>query len=200
MLTVRKCDCLQVRLFAGATVRKCYCAAKRARMSACAACTSSSKAVASRSSPGRSFTCRMCLPAPASKPLGSCSSAPRKKPTLTCAWNALTYADAASPTHAVGRMSIVQQLAHVGPAAPHHLKPVVGDAAQFSGILLHPRIDRRVACNRGRESHQRIHRSMLPEHTPIRPSPTDAAPHAHRGQSHSRQPPCQSRTALRQLP
>src|SRR5262245_2065480 len=71
-------------------------------MSAYAVSMSFMRAVASTSHSGLSFTWRMNLPVPSNRPSGSASSAPRKNPTLTWALKALTYANAALPTHAVG--------------------------------------------------------------------------------------------------
>ena len=56
---------------------------RRPFMSVYAVSISFIKALASMSSSGLSFTCRMNLPVPSSKPSGSAISAPQKKPTLT---------------------------------------------------------------------------------------------------------------------
>src|SRR5512139_3940397 len=47
----------------------------------------------------------MYLPLPSRSPAGSFSDAPWKKPTLTCAVKALTYANGASSTHTTGHPS-----------------------------------------------------------------------------------------------
>src|SRR5262245_33599494 len=60
-----------------------YSVERRAFTSMYAASINADKAATSTSSPGLSFTCRMNLPTPSSKPCGSASSAPWKKPTLT---------------------------------------------------------------------------------------------------------------------
>src|SRR5262245_2237496 len=77
-LLIDRHDLIKVRSAHGPSVIRRF-------MSTYAATIRLAKAAESRSMPGLILTCRMRLPSPSSRPLGSSSSAPRKKPTLTCA-------------------------------------------------------------------------------------------------------------------
>src|SRR5262249_48528144 len=80
-------------------------AASHCFMSAYAAAMRAARPAESRTTPGFTLTCRMRLPVPCNMPVGSSSSAPRKKPTFTWSLKAPTYPKAASLTQAVGHPS-----------------------------------------------------------------------------------------------
>ena len=50
------------------------------------------------------------------------------------------------------RSAVVQELADLVPALSHHLKPLMRDGSQFSGMLFHPRIDVGIPQDRAVES------------------------------------------------
>jgi hypothetical protein len=53
----------------------------------------------------------------------------------------------------------MQELPDFVPALSHHLKPLVRDGSQFTGVVLHPRIDGGIMCDRAVESEElrRLH-------------------------------------------
>src|SRR5580658_6316728 len=58
------------------------------------------------------------------------------------------------------RTAVMQQLPDLVPALSHRLKPLPRDGSQFTGMLLHPRIDSRIALDSTVESQQfYFHRS-----------------------------------------
>jgi hypothetical protein len=48
----------------------------------------------------------------------------------------------------------MQKLPDFVPAPSHHLKPLLRDGSQFTGMLLHPRIDGWIPLHRAIESQQ----------------------------------------------
>src|SRR5262245_53267326 len=110
------------------------------------------RGVASMSRSGLSFTWRMNLPVPSNRPSGSASSAPRKNPTLTWALKALTYANAASPTHTVGWPSCNNS------RTP---KPALRDRPQFTRMLMHPDLDSWISLDRTGEPQKSAHSNFF---------------------------------------
>ena len=55
------------------------------------------------------------------------------------------------------RTAVMQEFADLVPAFSHHLKPVMRDGSQFTGMLFHPRIDRGIALDSAVESEQFRH-------------------------------------------
>ncbi len=74
------------------------------------------RALASRSSPGRSFTWRMNLPVPSNRPPGSGSSAPRKKSNVHMGLEGVDVAETRVADARRG-MAVMQQFPHI--ASPH---------------------------------------------------------------------------------
>src|SRR5207302_6311233 len=57
------------------------------------------------------------------------------------------------------RTAVMQKLPNFVPAFSHHLKPLMRDDAQFTGMLFHPRIDGGIPLDSAVESQQfRFHR------------------------------------------
>src|SRR5882762_10656796 len=57
------------------------------------------------------------------------------------------------------RAAVMQKLPDFVPAFSHHLKPLVRDGSQFTGVLFHPRIDGGIPLDSAVESQQfRSHR------------------------------------------
>src|ERR1700729_1050543 len=57
------------------------------------------------------------------------------------------------------RVAVMQKLPDFVPAFSHHLKPVLRDGSQFTGMLFHPRIDGGIPLDSAVESQQlRSHR------------------------------------------
>src|SRR5436190_11890853 len=50
--------------------------------------------------------------------------------------------------------AVVQKLPHFVPAFPHHLKPLLRDGSQFTGMIFHPRIDGGIPLDSAVESQQ----------------------------------------------
>src|SRR5215469_5249333 len=60
------------------------------------------------------------------------------------------------------RTAVMQKLPDFVPAFSHHLKPVMRDGAQFSGMFFHPRVDGGIPFDRAVEPQEfRSHRRSL---------------------------------------
>ena len=62
-------------------------------------------------------------------------------------------------TQACNRTAVMQKLTDFVAALSHHLKPLMCDGSQFTGMLFHPRIDGRIPLDSAVESQQvrRLH-------------------------------------------
>ena len=149
-------------------------------MSPYAVSINAKSAAPSTSFPGLSFTWRMNLPLPSRRPCGSVSSAPRKKPTLTWAVKASTYANAASPTHAVGWPSWSSSLTS-SPRFRTTWNQCRAMTPNACGRSSHPAVYRHVVSDRGRKAHKPRHDSAArPLRLPPRASrsvPAKISPH-----------------------
>ena len=56
-----------------------------------------------------------------------------------------------------GRMTVVQQFSTIFSAPPHELEPLPRDRAQFTGLLIHPGLDRRIPLERTGEPQKAVH-------------------------------------------
>jgi hypothetical protein len=63
--------------------------------------------------------------------------------------------------HARSRMPVVQQLPNVFSARTHDLKPALRDRSQFTGMFVHPDIDRWISFNRCWKPHQPGHDDFI---------------------------------------
>ena len=59
--------------------------------------------------------------------------------------------------YARSRVTVVQYLSNVVSAGAHDLKPALHDRAQFTGMFMHPGIDRWISLNRTWKPHQLGH-------------------------------------------
>src|SRR5689334_19899669 len=61
------------------------------------------------------------------------------------------------------RTAVMQELPDFVPALSHHFKPVMRDGTQFTGMLIHPRVDGGIPLNSAVESQQSrgLHRFQL---------------------------------------